>query len=178
MSMAKTGTILWFTGLSGSGKTTLASALQESLLRHGKTVEILDGDAVRSGVHRHLSFSREDIRENNRRLAELAKVSAEGHDFVIVSVIAPFKEDRAVSRQIVGGDFLEVFLNCPLEVCVSRDVKGLYKKARSGEISNFIGVSKTHPYEAPESPDLMLYTATESKEESLLRVLTFLQIKG
>jgi adenylylsulfate kinase len=178
MTKDRQGAVLWFTGLSGSGKTTLANALKERLILLEKSVKILDGDAVRSSTHRHLGFSREDIRENNRLLAEMAVASAKSYDVVIVAVIAPFREDRAVSRKIIGGNFYEIFLDCPIEKCVERDAKGLYKKARSGEIQNFIGVSPAHPYEAPEAPDLRLKTDTDTKETDVEHLLTFLSSIG
>ena len=135
------GVVLWFTGLSGSGKTTIAQALQKELERIGKTIIMLDGDAVRETRTRHLGFSREDIRENNRIIAELAKEKSAECDVVIVPIISPYREDRAMARGIVGENFLEIFIDCPLSVCEVRDAKGLYKKARAGEIENFIGMS-------------------------------------
>ena len=152
------GIVVWFTGLSGSGKTTIAAAVKKELLERGQRVCLLDGDEVRRVRHRHLSFSREDIRENNRLIAELAKEQQLSHVFVLVPIIAPFRQDRAMARRIIGGQFLEVFIDCPLRVCAERDVKGLYQKARAGEINNLIGVSATNPYEPPLAPDGVIKT--------------------
>lgn len=148
--------VLWFTGLSGSGKTTIAEALKKELGAQGKTVEILDGDTIREKLHRTLGFSREDIRTNNRLIAELAKQSKA--DVVLVPVISPYREDRAMARQIIGKDFREIFVNCPLGECIRKDVKGLYQKALRGEIKNFIGIATSNPYEPPERPDLEVRT--------------------
>lgn len=172
--MARRGKILWFTGLSGSGKTTLAVLLKTRLEELGHSAEILDGDAVRSYLHKHLGFSREDIQENNRLLAKLALEKSKKHDFILVSAISPYREDRAMARSLAGKNFIELFVNCPLEKCVERDVKGLYKKALAGEIRDFIGISSSNPYEAPEKPDFMVKTDAEPVEESLNKLLAFL----
>ena len=172
--MSKIGKIIWFTGFSGSGKTTLAGALRDALIGFSKTCEILDGDAVRSKEHKHLGFSREDIRENNKRLAELALEKSKKHDFILVSVISPFQEDRAMARKLAGKKFIELFVDCPLEKCIERDIKGLYKKALAGEIKDFIGVSSSNPYEAPLAPDFAVQTGVESVEDSLSKLLAFL----
>ncbi len=148
--------VLWFTGLSGSGKSTIAEELKKQLEESGKTVELIDGDVVRNTLHTTLGFSREDIRENNRLIAELAKKSAA--DVVLVPVISPYREDRAMARTIIGESFREVFVNRPVEKCIERDVKGLYRKALTGEIPNFIGVASSNPYEPPLQPDIEVKT--------------------
>ncbi len=172
--MATSGIVFWFTGLSGSGKTTIANALKERLTALGRSALILDGDAVRNSTHRHLGFSREDIRENNRLLAELAAKRANECDVVIVAIISPFRKDRKMARGIIGERFREVFVNRPLGLCIARDEKGLYKKALAGAIKNFIGIDPTTPYEPPEAPDVELETDTETKEENVQKLLTFL----
>src|SRR3989344_5207636 len=132
------GTVLWLTGLSGSGKSTLAEALKKTYETQRKRVCIIDGDAVRQKDARPLGFSREDIRENNRRIALLAKEKKQEYDLVFISVIAPFREDRARSREIIGSHFFEVFVDCPLAACIQRDVKGLYKEVLSRKHSFLI----------------------------------------
>ena len=164
--------VLWFTGLSGAGKTTIAEAVKKELLERGQRVCLLDGDEVRRNLHQHLGFSREDIRENNRLIAELAKERKRSHDFVLVPIIAPFRQDRAMARFIVGGQFLEVFIDCPLKVCAERDVKGLYQKARAGEINNLIGVSVANPYEPPLAPDWVIKTSELNIEDSVKALLS------
>lgn len=148
--------VVWLTGLSGSGKSTIAVELKNVLERQGKRIEIIDGDVVRSTLHKNFTFSREDIRENNRIIAELAKKSPA--DIVLVPVISPYREDRAMARTIIGESFREVFVNRPVEKCIERDVKGLYKKALSGEIPNFIGIAASNPYEPPLQPDIEVQT--------------------
>ncbi|MBI2639322.1 MAG: sulfate adenylyltransferase [Candidatus Sungbacteria bacterium] len=168
------GTVIWFTGLSGSGKSTIAEKLKNELESRGKSVCVLDGDAIRSGQNKHLSFSREDIRENNRLIAELARERAGEHDFVLVPIISPYREDRAMARTIIGGGFLELYVNASLEKCIERDPKGLYKKALAGEISNFIGVAATNPYEAPTSPDIKIDNEKFGIEQNIERLLNYL----
>lgn len=165
------GMVLWFTGLSGSGKTTIAEALKEKLEANGKRVRIVDGDAVRDGSGGRLGFSREDIRENNRRIAELARAERGTHDAVLVTVISPYAEDRAENRAIVGPGYVEVFVDCPLAVCAERDPKGLYRRARSGEIVNLIGFSPGAPYEEPMHPDVTLDTSRTTVAEGVEMLL-------
>ncbi|HEY4486818.1 MAG TPA: adenylyl-sulfate kinase [Candidatus Paceibacterota bacterium] len=173
------GVVLWFTGLSGSGKTTIAEALKKELVELGKNVFVLDGDVVREKRNRHLGFSREDIRENNRIIAELAKEKSVASDMVLVPVISPFREDRSAARAHIGDNFLEVFIDCPLSVCEARDVKGLYKKARAGEIENFIGLSELLPYERPVNPDIIIETDNDKeKEESVELFIEELVCRG
>lgn len=173
---AAAGMVLWFTGLSGSGKTTIAGALKKKLEAGRKRVCIIDGDAVRKGHERPLGFSREDIRENNRRIAELARAKSASHDVVLVPVIAPYREDRARNREIIGEKYTEVFVDCPLAVCEARDVKGLYKKARSGEMVNLIGVSKETPYEKPIAPHVVIDTSTMAVGEGVAMILKYINI--
>ena len=166
--------ILWFTGLSGSGKTTLANALRNKLLNFGKTCEVIDGDAVRNQPGYKLGFTRMDIKKNNKFIAELALQRSEKNNFVLISAIAPFRDDRAIVKDMVGKNLTEVFVDCPLKKCIERDTKGLYKKALAGKIDNFIGVSASHSYERPEKSDIRLKTDRESPEESVNKLLTFL----
>ena len=173
----KEGKILWFTGLSGSGKTTLVNHLTLELAKLGKNVGLVDGDVLRSSSSRHLSFSRDDIRENNRLAAGIAKAKAEKNDFVLVSLISPFREDRASARSVIGGEFAEIFIDAPLGLCQERDPKNLYKKVAVGEISNFIGVNADLPYERPHKPDLHIRTDLYKEEECLGHLLEFLKKK-
>ena len=159
--------VLWFTGLSGSGKSTLAEALKKELEAHWKTVEILDGDVIRNTLHQKLGFSREDIRTNNRLIAELAVKKRGSIDFILVPIISPYREDRRMARNIVGKSFMELFVNCPLEECIRKDVKGLYQKALRGEIPNFIGI-------APEKPDLTINTLEEPVSECVKTIMRHL----
>lgn len=145
------GKVIWFTGLSGSGKTTLASALEKRLFELNYFCQILDGDNVRSGINKNLRFTDEDRMENIRRIAEVGKLFMNCGIILICSFISPTDEMRELAREIIGeDDFLEIFVNTPLEVCEKRDPKGLYKKARAGEIPNFTGISS--PFEAPKHP--------------------------
>lgn len=171
------GTIIWFTGLSGSGKTTIANELKRKLTFFGKKVEIIDGDVVRSSIHKRLGFSREDIRENNQLIAKLAKDKAAIFDFVLVPIISPYKEDRNMAKLIIGQNFFELFINASLEKCIERDTKGLYSKASRGEINNLIGVNKTNSYERPLKPDIEVNTDESSIDESADAVINFFEIK-
>jgi adenylylsulfate kinase len=160
------GKVLWFTGLSGSGKSTLAIALERVLFDKGYSVVVLDGDNVRTGVNNNLSFSPEDREENIRRIAEVAKLFLSNGMICIVSFISPTRTMRANARQIIGpDDFVEVFIDTPIEICEQRDVKGLYKKARAGEITDFTGIHA--PYEAPLHPDIHIRTEGNDVAESL-----------
>jgi bifunctional enzyme CysN/CysC len=160
---------LWCTGLSGSGKSTIAKALEERLFADGRPVYRLDGDNLRFGLNRNLGFSKEDRRENIRRAAEVAKLFNDAGISVICSLISPMREDRQRAREVIGDSFFEIYLSTPLAECEKRDPHGLYKKARTGEIKEFTGISA--PYEAPESPELEIDTAKLSVEQCLDKVL-------
>ena len=158
--------ILWFTGLSGSGKSTLANLIEQKLFNQGLNTYILDGDNVREGLNSDLDFSSDSRTENIRRIGEVAKLFVDAGMVVLSAFISPFIEDRQKVRSLVSnGEFFEIYVECPLEVCEARDVKGLYKKARAGEISNFTGISS--PFEEPVWPEVKVNTATMSKEECL-----------
>lgn len=163
--------LIWFTGLSGSGKSTLAELTTKFLLENGCKVYLLDGDKIRSGLNKDLGFSLADRAENLRRTAEVAKLMLDAGLIVIAAFISPFQKERDMVRQLVGSDdYLEVYLECPLSVCEKRDVKGLYKKVRSGEISSFTGIDS--PYEIPVNPDLILKTAEEDMTRSLEKIIS------
>lgn len=157
--------VLWFTGLSGSGKSTLANALEIKLTALGKHTMLLDGDNIRMGLNRDLNFSDEDRTENIRRIAEVAKLMNDAGLIVLTSFISPFAQDRDLARTIIGDDFVEIYVSTPLEECERRDVKGLYKKARAGEISSFTGISS--PYEVPRKPDIEIDTSQRTVEETV-----------
>jgi adenylylsulfate kinase len=158
--------LIWFTGLSGSGKTTLATLLEQHLRGLGFNCCLLDGDVVRKGLNKDLGFSDADRRENLRRIAEVSKLMINSGLVVIAAFVSPYEADRAMVREIVGAsDFIEVFVDCPIEVCERRDTKGHYKKVRAGEIKNFTGIDA--PYERPTNPDIILKTDQFSVDESL-----------
>ncbi len=164
------GAVLWFTGLSGSGKSTLSNAVEQRLHESGYSTFLLDGDNIRHGLCKDLGFSHEDRTENIRRIGEVAKLFVEAGVVVLAAFISPYRSDREIVRSIMPpGDFSEVYCQCPLEVCEQRDVKGLYKKARVGEISNFTGISS--PYEVPLSPELVVNTAEEDLHTCVKRVM-------
>ncbi|MBK9104723.1 MAG: adenylyl-sulfate kinase [Saprospiraceae bacterium] len=163
------GKVLWFTGLSGSGKSTLAIALERQLFDQGYNVVVLDGDNIRTGINNNLTFTPEDRVENIRRIAEVAKLFLANGIICIVSFISPTREMRQSAEQIIGHeDFIEVFIDTPLEICEARDVKGLYKKARAGEIPDFTGIHA--PYEAPLKPEIHILTGSMSVEASLIQL--------
>lgn len=162
--------VLWFTGLSGSGKSTVANAVESRLMALGKHSYLLDGDNVRHGLNKDLGFSDQDRIENIRRIGEVAKLFVDSGSIVLTAFISPFISDRQQVRDLLEqGQFLEVFIDTPLEVCESRDPKGLYKKARSGEIKNFTGISSD--YEAPLNPEIHIKTAEYSVEECAKQVV-------
>lgn len=166
--------ILWFTGLSGAGKSTLANALEQQLFNLGKNSYVLDGDNVRHGLNKGLGFSDEDRKENIRRIGEVAKLFVDAGTIVCTAFISPFKEDRNRVRELVeDGEFIEVYVRCSLEACEERDPKGLYKKARSGEIPEFTGISS--PYEEPESPEMIIDSDKQSIEQSVEMILAYLK---
>jgi len=167
--------VLWFTGLSGSGKTTISIALKKELENIGKVVDILDGDVVRKMLHSNLGFSREDIRENNKLIAELAKKRLNTCDFILVPIISPYRQDRIMARNVIGNDnFIELFVKTPVEECIVRDPKGLYKKALSGKIENFIGISDSNPYEEPDCAEIEVDTSTYLPEEVVRNIFRYL----
>jgi adenylylsulfate kinase len=170
------GFTLWFTGLSGAGKTTIAEIVEKELrVRHGK-IEVLDGDIVRTNLSKGLGFSRDDRDTNILRIGFVADLLTRNGVGVIVSAISPFKEVRDQVRRNIGEDFIEIFVDAPLEVCAERDVKGLYKKAFAGEIEQFTGVSD--PYEPPAAPELHIKTNEEEPHESARRVVARLEELG
>ncbi|MCD4702525.1 MAG: adenylyl-sulfate kinase [Candidatus Aegiribacteria sp.] len=169
--------VMWLTGLSGSGKSTIAVELQNRLFKRGVNVYVLDGDNVRHGLNRNLGFSPPDRKENIRRIGEVAKLFADAGTLVVTSFISPYAEDRDVVRNsLEKGDFVEVFVKTSLEECEHRDTKGLYKKARAGEIKDFTGISA--PYEEPDTPEIIVNTEKETKEESAEYIIQWLEDKG
>lgn len=175
--LGQKGVTIWFTGLSGSGKSTIAVAAEAALRKQGRLTYILDGDNVRQGLNSNLGFSPEDRTENIRRIGEVSKLFTDAGVIVLTAFISPYREDRDQVREIMAeGDFLEVHVSADVETCEKRDVKGLYKKARSGEIPNFTGISA--PYEAPEKPELVMDSGAQSVEESVAQLLGFLQDQG
>jgi len=171
------GCTVWLTGLSGSGKSTIAVELEKRLLERGVRTYILDGDNIRHGLNKNLGFSPEDRTENIRRIGEVAKLFSDAGLVALTAFISPYRADRDQVRAIMqAGDFVEVFVDCPVEVCEQRDVKGLYKKARAGEIKEFTGISA--PYEAPATPELVLDTSGLSVEQSALQILAYLERQG
>ena len=165
---------LWFTGLSGSGKSTIASALERKLFEDGRHTMTLDGDNVRHGLNKNLGFGDEDRKENIRRIAEVCKLMNDAGLVVISSFISPFAKDRQSARDIIGDDnFVEVYIATSFEECERRDVKGLYKKARNGEIKNFTGL--TSPYEAPENPDVTVVTEGHTVDECVEQLLAYFE---
>ncbi len=171
------GFTLWFTGLSAAGKSTLASALEEALFEKGVHTYILDGDNIRHGLNRNLGFSPEDREENIRRIGEVAKLLRDAGIINMTAFISPYIRDRQLARGLgAPGDFIEVFVDCPVDVCEARDPKGMYKKAREGVIKEFTGVSA--PYEAPENPEIHLRTDEMSVEQCVRSILEYLVRNG
>jgi adenylylsulfate kinase len=171
------GCTVWLTGLSGSGKSTIAVDLEKRLWERDVRCYILDGDNIRHGLNKNLGFSPEDRTENIRRIGEVAKLFTEAGLVTLTAFISPYRADRDQVRSIMSsGDFIEVFVECPVEVCEERDVKGLYKKARAGEIKEFTGISA--PYEAPLRPELTIHTSEQSVEASARQILGYLESRG
>jgi len=168
--------VIWFTGLSGSGKSTLAHSVEEELHKLACRTFVLDGDNVRHGLSSNLTFSDDDRKENIRRIGETAKLMMEAGVIAITAFISPFREDRDTVRGLLSqDDFIEIYCNASLEVCESRDVKGLYKRARAGEIKNYTGIDS--PYEEPTNPELVVNTGDELLEESVTKVIEYLILK-
>ena len=169
--------ILWFTGLSGSGKSTIANAVESRLLELNKHTYLLDGDNIRMGLNKGLTFSDEDRIENIRRIGEISKLFVDAGTIVLTAFISPFQKERDAVRSLVkDGEFIEVFIDTPLEVCESRDPKGLYQKARKGEIPNFTGISS--PYEAPIEPEIHIKNDKISIENVTQQIIDHLQNEG
>lgn len=166
------GAVVWFTGLSGSGKSTLAHTVEEQLFQRGCHAYVFDGDNVRHGLCSDLGFTAEDRTENIRRIAEMCNLFVDAGVVALTAFISPLHSDREMVRELMGKDFIEVFVRCPVEVCEQRDVKGLYKKARAGEIENFTGISA--PYEEPQNPDLVVDTSQLSLDQCVNEVMQLL----
>ena len=167
------GFCLWFTGLSGSGKSTITTHLVKALRKRGSKLEVLDGDVVRENLSKGLGFSKEDRDTNIRRIAFVANLLSRNDVPVITAAISPYREIRDEARQMMGDRFVEAYVKASVETCEERDVKGLYAKARSGEIKEFTGVSD--PYEPPENPELVIETEQQSAEESAQQILVYLE---
>ncbi|MGI9311600.1 MAG: adenylyl-sulfate kinase [bacterium] len=172
------GAILWFTGLSGSGKSTLAHALEEALHQRGCRTFVCDGDNVRHGLCGDLGFSESDRAENIRRIGQMAKLFVESGAIALTAFISPFRADRRRVRMMVDhpDDFIEIFCDCPLEICEQRDIKGLYQRARKGEIADFTGISS--PYQTPQNPDLVVKTGEKDLQQCVAEVAALLEARG
>ncbi len=171
------GAVVWLTGLSASGKSTVAREVELALVSNGINAYVLDGDNIRHGLNNNLGFSPADRTENIRRIGEVSKLFCEANVVAITAFISPYKADRDLVRKLIPeGRFFEILCDTPVDICEQRDPKGLYKKAKAGEIKEFTGVSA--PYEAPEKPEMVLKTGTETLEESTRRVLSLLSEKG
>jgi adenylylsulfate kinase len=169
--------VVWFTGLSGSGKSTLSHAVEEKLFQMNCSTYVLDGDNVRHGLCADLGFSENDRKENIRRIGETAKLFVDAGVVTLTAFISPFRSDRLAARQLFDAkDFIEVYCRCPLEICESRDVKGMYRRARAGEIQNFTGISS--PYEEPVSPELIVDTGSSSLTQCVDEIIDFMRESG
>ena len=175
--MKQKGVTIWLTGLSGSGKSTIAAELEHALLENGHQAYILDGDNIRHGLNKNLGFSPEDRSENIRRIGEVAKLFTDANIITITAFISPYRQDRENARKLQkNGEFIEVYVKCPLEVCEQRDTKGLYKKARAGEVKEFTGISA--PYEEPLNHEITIDTSKMPVEESTRAIIKYLEETG
>ena len=175
--MKQKGVTIWLTGLSGAGKSTIAVELEHALLENKHQAYILDGDNIRHGLNKNLGFSPEDRSENIRRIGEVAKLFTDANIITITAFISPYKQDRDNARKLQReGEFIEVYVKCPLDVCEQRDTKGLYKKARAGEVKEFTGISA--PYEEPLNPEITIDTSKMSVEEAARVILSYLEKDG
>ena len=171
------GVLIWLTGLPSSGKSTLAFTVEHALVERGRMAYVLDGDNIRHGLNKNLGFSAEDRAENIRRIGEVGKLFADAGMITLSSFVSPYRADRDAVRELMAdNDFIEVFINTPLKVCEKRDPKGLYKKARAGEIPNFTGISA--PYEPPESPELVIHTVDSTPQQAARQIITLLEARG
>lgn len=175
--LGQRGALIWMTGLSGSGKSTIAYTLEHALVQRGHLSYVLDGDNIRHGLNKNLGFSAEDRHENIRRIGEVGKLYVDTGIIVIASFISPYRADRRLARDTLGeGDFFEVFCDTPLAVCEERDPKGLYKKARAGEIKGFTGIDA--PYEDPEKAEIVIDTSKMSPQEAAVALIEMLEKAG
>ena len=175
--MKQKGVTIWLTGLSGSGKSTIAVEIEHALLENRHQAYILDRDNIRHGLNKNLGFSPEDRSENIRRIGEVSKLFTDANIITITAFISPYRQDRDNARKLQKeGEFIEIYVKCPLDVCEQRDTKGLYKKARAGEVKEFTGISA--PYEEPVNPELTIDTSKMSIEESTRAILNYLEQKG
>lgn len=174
--LGQKGSLLWFTGLSGSGKSTLANALEKSLHKLGKSTYSLDGDNLRHGLNSDLGFSLADRKENIRRIGEVAKLFVDAGLIVLAAFISPLREDRENLRNLLGEDFVEIYVQCSLKECEARDPKNLYQKARAGEIKDFTGI--TSPYEEPLHPEVVIHTDSNQLEDCVAELIDYLTIKN
>ena len=175
--LSQRGALLWLTGLPSSGKSTIAYTVEHALVKRGRLAYVLDGDNIRFGLNKNLGFSAGDRAENIRRIGEVGKLFVDGGYITLASFVSPYHEDRDGVRELMAnGDFVEIFVDTPVELCEERDPKGLYKKARAGEIPNFTGVSD--PYEAPENPEMVIKTAEGTPEEAAAQILAMLEQTG
>jgi adenylylsulfate kinase len=175
--LKQSGATLWFTGLSGSGKSTIACEMELALLEIGHHAYLLDGDNIRHGLNKDLGFSPEDRTENIRRISEVANLFCEANILTLTAFISPYRQDRDSARRVhKKGTFIEIFVKCPLSVCETRDTKGLYKKARAGNIKDFTGISA--PYEEPLNPEITIDTSKLSLDESVRTILSYLEDNG
>lgn len=170
------GAVIWFTGLSASGKSTLAHALENALFERGCKTYVLDGDNIRHGLNKDLGFSPEDREENIRRIGEVAKLFADAGLIVLTAFISPYRQDREKARKLNSKNFIEVYVKCNIDICEQRDPKGLYKKAKAGEIPEFTGI--TAPYEEPENPEIVIDTGNCTVEQAVNFLLTYLTQQG
>lgn len=167
------GAVLWFTGLSGSGKSTIASMLESELHKKGYLTYLIDGDNLRYGLNSDLGFSNSDRSENIRRVSEVARLFVDAGIVTITTFISPFRKDRSNVRKLLGKDFIEIYVDCPIEECEKRDPKGIYKKARNGEIKDFTGIDS--PYEMPQDPEITIKTYEISKEQCIEKIVNYLR---
>ncbi len=171
------GALVWLTGLPSAGKSTIAFTVEHALVERGRMAYVLDGDNIRHGLNKNLGFSAEDRAENIRRVGEVGKLFADAGVITLSSFVSPYRADRDGVRELMKDkDFIEVFINTPLKVCEARDPKGLYKKARTGEIPNFTGISD--PYEPPENPELVIHTVDTTPQEAALQIINLLTTRG
>ena len=166
------GLAVWLTGLSGAGKSTISVELEQQLFAKNIHTYTLDGDILRTGLNKDLSFTEEARKENIRRTGEVAKLFVDSGTVVIAAFISPFAADRKIVRELLEDEFVEVFVNCPLEICEQRDVKGLYKKARKGELKNFTGIDS--PYEKPEKPEIILNTHQQNLQQCVQQIIEYI----